>query len=248
MVTNASLQPYKYNGKELDLMHGLNTYDYGARQYYSIVGRWDRIDRMAEKKPWQSPYVYGRNNPIRFVDPDGNDEFDKLQGFARGIITNLISGTNLRDSYTPNNSADYNAGLKRADKTSLAVGTALLVDGGKNMASGLGGASASVVATVASGGAAVPVTVITGTGSLAITAAGAAEVGVGVMMLANTSKNSSKAYKRENDRSNSSYNSSEAEHKKNARPSTEGKHQKGQSRKYKDKGNEKGDARRIRYK
>ena len=24
-VMNASLQPYKYNGKELDLMHGLNT-------------------------------------------------------------------------------------------------------------------------------------------------------------------------------------------------------------------------------
>jgi hypothetical protein len=28
---NASLQKYKYNGKELDLVHGLNTYDYGAR-------------------------------------------------------------------------------------------------------------------------------------------------------------------------------------------------------------------------
>ena len=31
-VKGANLQPYKYNGKELDLMHGLNTYDYGARQ------------------------------------------------------------------------------------------------------------------------------------------------------------------------------------------------------------------------
>ena len=29
----AAVQPYKYNGKELDLMHGLNTYDYGARQH-----------------------------------------------------------------------------------------------------------------------------------------------------------------------------------------------------------------------
>lgn len=29
----ADVQPYKYNGKELDLMHGLNTYDYGARQH-----------------------------------------------------------------------------------------------------------------------------------------------------------------------------------------------------------------------
>ena len=32
---NPDLQPFKYNGKELDMMHGLNTYDYGARQYAS---------------------------------------------------------------------------------------------------------------------------------------------------------------------------------------------------------------------
>ena len=35
-VVSASLQPFKYNGKELVTMHGLNTYDYGARQYYPI--------------------------------------------------------------------------------------------------------------------------------------------------------------------------------------------------------------------
>ncbi len=46
MVVNASLQPFKYNGKELDLMHGLNTYDYGARQYDPITGRWDRVDLL----------------------------------------------------------------------------------------------------------------------------------------------------------------------------------------------------------
>ena len=40
----ADVQPYKYNGKELDLMHGLNTYDYGARQHDPILARWDRID------------------------------------------------------------------------------------------------------------------------------------------------------------------------------------------------------------
>ena len=31
------MQSNKYNGKELDLMHGLNTYDYGARQYDPIT-------------------------------------------------------------------------------------------------------------------------------------------------------------------------------------------------------------------
>jgi hypothetical protein len=38
------------NGKELDLMHGLNTYDYGVRQYDSILAKWDRVDPLAENK------------------------------------------------------------------------------------------------------------------------------------------------------------------------------------------------------
>jgi len=37
------VQNHKYNGKEFDHMHGLNTYDYGARQYNPVTGRWDRI-------------------------------------------------------------------------------------------------------------------------------------------------------------------------------------------------------------
>ena len=54
-TTNASLQPFKYNGKELDMMHGLNTYDYGARQYYAALPVWDRVDPLAEKDRDISP-------------------------------------------------------------------------------------------------------------------------------------------------------------------------------------------------
>ena len=68
---NASLQPYKYNGKEFDRMHGLNTYDYGARQYSPALPSWDRIDPLAEEHYSVSPYAYCNNNPIRFIDPDG---------------------------------------------------------------------------------------------------------------------------------------------------------------------------------
>ena len=100
----------------------------------------------------------------------------------------------MRDSYTPNDPADYNAGLKSADMASTAIGTALVVDGGKNVASGLGCASASATVAVVSGGTTAPVAVVTGTGGLAIAATGAAEAGVGAMMLSNTSKNISKGY------------------------------------------------------
>ena len=71
-VMGSTVQPFKYNGKELDTMHGLNTYDYGARQYYSIVGRWDRIDPLCEKYYSVSPYVYCGDNPINAIDDKGD--------------------------------------------------------------------------------------------------------------------------------------------------------------------------------
>ena len=71
LSTGQDIQKYKYNGKELDLMHGLNTYDYGARQYFSILGRWDRMDPLCEKYYSLSPYNYCNNNPVKFIDPDG---------------------------------------------------------------------------------------------------------------------------------------------------------------------------------
>ena len=68
---NPSLQAYKYNGKELELMHGLNTYDHGARQNDPVLCRWDRIDPLSEKYYSTSPYAYCANNPVSFFDPDG---------------------------------------------------------------------------------------------------------------------------------------------------------------------------------
>ena len=63
----------KVNGKELDVMHGMNTYDYGAMQYNPVTARWDRPDPLAEKYYSVSPYVYCANNPVMLVDPDGQD-------------------------------------------------------------------------------------------------------------------------------------------------------------------------------
>ena len=46
---NTDRQRYKFNGKELDLVHGLRLYDYGARMYDQILGCWTSVDPMAEK-------------------------------------------------------------------------------------------------------------------------------------------------------------------------------------------------------
>lgn len=46
---NASLQQYKYNGKELDRVAGLNTYDYGARQMQKHDPTWKKTtDELKE--------------------------------------------------------------------------------------------------------------------------------------------------------------------------------------------------------
>ena len=70
-ASSGNMQPYKYNGKELDTKKGLNWYDYGARHYDATLGRWLVVDPLAEKDYFNSPYNYCGNNSVSFVDPTG---------------------------------------------------------------------------------------------------------------------------------------------------------------------------------
>ena len=77
--TKNFVQNHKYNGKEFDHMHGLNTYDYGARQYNPVTARWDRMDPLCEKFYSTSPYAYCRNNPVIRIDVDGLYDTNGIQ-------------------------------------------------------------------------------------------------------------------------------------------------------------------------
>ena len=68
---SASRQSYKYSGKELERMNGLNTYDFHARPYYYPVLQFHSPDILSEEKPWNSPYLYCSGNPINRIDPSG---------------------------------------------------------------------------------------------------------------------------------------------------------------------------------
>ena len=56
--TCGDVQRYKYNGKELDRMLGLDWYDYGVRHYDGALTVWGTMDPLCEKYYNISPYVY----------------------------------------------------------------------------------------------------------------------------------------------------------------------------------------------
>ena len=103
--TAGNTQPYKYNGKELDTKKGLNWYDYGARHYDAVLGRFITVDALYDKHFKVSPYVYCGNEPVGRIDPDGNDwrvqthynrETDKIE-YKITVRAALINNSNNKE-------------------------------------------------------------------------------------------------------------------------------------------------------
>jgi RHS repeat-associated protein len=69
---------YKYNGKEEQRQEfadgsGLDLNDYSARMQDPQLGRMCQVDPDANNYYFETPFMYGANNPISFIDPDGRD-------------------------------------------------------------------------------------------------------------------------------------------------------------------------------
>lgn len=88
--TATDTQPYKYNGKELDIKGGLNLYDYGARHYDPVLGRFMTIDPLAEKYYSISPYAYCAGNPLKYIDLKG-DSISVAELYTRDKQGKLIN-------------------------------------------------------------------------------------------------------------------------------------------------------------
>ena len=82
---------YTFSGKERDEETGYSYF--GARYYNSTYSIWMSIDPMSDKYPSLSPYAYCGNNPVKLVDPNGEEISEHIDKYGN-LIAHYDDGDN----------------------------------------------------------------------------------------------------------------------------------------------------------
>ena len=124
---------YTFSAKERDSETGLSYF--GSRYYSSDLSIWLSVDPMSAKYAHQSNYVYCSNNPIKVIDPNGEDEyeFDECGNLVNTICNEAIDKFHIIDSDGNRkcSSGDFEANTFSITKDDL-FGTMLEVINGDN--------------------------------------------------------------------------------------------------------------------
>jgi len=102
-TNNTTAIPYRYSGKEMETMNGLNQMDFGSRRRFSWAPIWTGRDPQSETHYSESSYSFCANSPMNFIDPDGENYIiylDYENGKLKGVTisaTIYITGPNIEN-------------------------------------------------------------------------------------------------------------------------------------------------------
>ncbi len=151
---------FRFTGHERDAESNL---DYMlARSYDYNIGRFLRPDPMQDEYPGISPYAYANNNPLKYVDPDGNrhhepqdqydvnqivqDRFDEVGAEFANAIANFPSFLQAGAIKAAENAGDLALGVTQtAIETNIVLSNAVSKGADVGSTLGVGGTVAGVV-------------------------------------------------------------------------------------------------------
>jgi RHS repeat-associated protein len=181
---------YGFTGEQQDPAVGLVFLR--ARYYDPATGRFINMDSYPGETTSPAslhPYLYTDNNPLKYVDPTGNDPdwYDLLLGMTRQFVDDMLLGAPtlvFGDTWQYIQDKEYQQGREIGHCASIVVGSALVLHGAANIGTGLGAmlptTGVGVACTAATGGLCAVLTGVGLSAEAALVGVGIAETGWGL--------------------------------------------------------------------